>query len=139
MAEGIFRQLVADAGLSDAILIDSAGTSNYHAGEPAHPGTRRVLAKHGISYDNRARQIQRTDVVHPDTYVIAMDQENILDLRRQFGDLPRLYRLLDFASTTAVRDVPDPYYSNNFDQVYRLVEEGCKGLLVTIRSDEKLD
>lgn len=138
MAEGIFRQLVADADLSDQILIDSVGTGAYHAGESVHPGTRRVLAQNGIHYSHTARQIQPADITDPDTYVITMDQENFDDLRRRFGDLPRLFRLLDFAPEIPNRDVPDPYYRNNFEQVYKLVEAGCQGLLATIREDNGL-
>jgi protein-tyrosine phosphatase len=136
MAEGVFRQLVHNAGLDDRIDVDSAGTSSYHVGERAHPGTRRVLAHHGIQYDGRARQIRADDGAGETTYIVAMDQDNIEDLRARFGNHPRLFRLLDFATSAAVRDVPDPYYSNNFDNVYRLVEDGCRGLLKAIRSNE---
>lgn len=136
MAEAVFRQLVHEANLADAIEIDSAGTSSYHAGEPTHPGTRRVLAQHDIRHDGVARQIRAEDVADDHTYLVAMDQDNIDDLRRQFGEQPRLFRLLDFATSTAVRDVPDPFYLDNFEYVYRLVEDGCRGLLATIRSQE---
>lgn len=140
MAEAVFRQMVTDAGLADRILVDSAGTSTYHVGEAAHPGTRRVLSRHGIAYDGRARQIDVSDVGSPaeGIYLIAMDSENSAELRQRFGDLPHLYRLLDFASHTPVHDVPDPFYSDNFDYVYRLVEDGCRGLLGTIRRNERL-
>jgi protein-tyrosine phosphatase len=146
MAEAIFQRMVDEAGLSGAVEVASAGTSGYHEGELAHPGTRRVLARHGIEYGGRARQVQSPDVglaavaePPPDvTYIIAMDHDNLADLRQRFGDLPRLYRLLDFATHTPVRDVPDPYYSNNFDQVYRLVEDGCRGLLAHIRHEQHL-
>lgn len=136
MAEAVFRKMVADAGLSNQFHIDSVGTSNWHAGESACKGTRRVLAQHGINYQGRARAVQQSDVRNPDTYVIAMDEDNERDLRRRFGDLPRLYRLLDFAQRAEVRNVPDPYYEGNFEYVYELVVDGCQGLLATIRSRE---
>lgn len=138
MAEAVFQRLVDDAGLSDQITVDSAGTSAYHVGEIAHPGTRRVLAGHGIQYDGRARQIKSQDLNDGDTYVVAMDSENLEELRRRFGDVPHLHRLLDFATHTQVHDVPDPYYSDNFDYVYRLVDDGCRGLLEAIRKEEGL-
>lgn len=72
------------------------------------------------------------------TYVIAMDSENLEELRNRFGDVPHLHRLLDFATHTQVHDVPDPYYSDNFDYVYRLVDDGCRGLLEAIRKEEGL-
>ncbi len=138
MAEAVFQKLVDDAGLSAQIAIDSAGTSAYHVGELAHPGTRRVLSGHGIRYDGRARQIKPQDLNDGNTYVIAMDSENLEELRNRFGDVPHLHRLLDFATHTQVHDVPDPYYSDNFDYVYRLVDDGCRGLLEAIRKEEGL-
>ncbi len=137
MAEAIFQNIVAEAGLDDQISVDSAGTGSWHLGEPAHRGTRRVLEQQGIAYAGRARQVTRADM-DPAHYIIAMDQENVAELRRRFGDHPRLYRLLDFAAHSVERDVPDPYYTGNFDAVYRLVEEGCRGLLAKIREEEGL-
>jgi protein-tyrosine phosphatase len=62
----------------------------------------------------------------------------VRDVVRQYGQHPRLYRLLDFASHTQERDVPDPYYTGNFEYVYQLVQDGCQGLLATIRAENKL-
>jgi len=138
MAEAIFQQLVDDAGLNEQIRVDSAGTGNWHVGEPAHRGTRRVLTQHGINYVGRARHVNAAEVGAASTYVVAMDDSNLRDLRRRFGDLPNLVRLLDFAQKTAERNVPDPYYEGNFDYVYRLVDDGCRGLLAAIVAQEQL-
>lgn len=135
MAEAVFQKMVDEAGLSNQITVDSAGTGSWHVGEKAHRGTRRVLSQHGIEYNGRARQVRSQDL-DPQTYVIAMDQSNLTDLERAFGSHPRLYRLLDFASQNEVRDVPDPYYNGNFEYVYQLVSDGCAGLLATIREQE---
>ena len=138
MAEAIFQKLVDDAGLSERIEVDSAATSAYHVGEQAHPGTRRVLAHHGILYDGRARQLRPEDVNDNSSYLIAMDSDNAATLKQLYGEQPHIHRLLDFATHTPVHDVPDPYYSDNFDYVYRLVDDGCRGLLATIRANEGL-
>ena len=135
MAEGVFQKMVDDAGLSDQILVDSAGTGSWHVGEPAHRGTQKVLRQHGIVYNGRARQLNPNDVA-PDTYLIALDASNLQDLQRYAGQHARLFRLLDFASETQERDVPDPYYTGAFDYVYELVEDGCRGLLAAIRQRE---
>ena len=137
MAEAIFQKMVDEAGLSDQISVDSAGTGSWHVGEMAHRGTRRVLRQHGIEYRGRARQIADADV-EPETYIIAMSQSNVDTFRRRFGDHPHLHRLLDFANEADVDDVPDPYYSGNFEYVYRLVEDGCRGLLEYLRKQENL-
>ena len=138
MAEAVFQQMVDEAGLSDQIMVDSAGTGSWHIGERAHPGTRRILAQHGIDYDGRARRVRPSDLNGTKKYIVAMDQANIRDLRAFGESKMQIYRLLDFASNSDVRDVPDPYYSGNFEYVYQLVEDGCRGLLAKIRHDENL-
>ncbi len=70
------------------------------------------------------------------SYIIVMDGDNLAELEGRFGRHSRLYRLLDFASKTAEQDVPDPYYTGQFDYVYQLVKDGCAGLLKKIREQE---
>lgn len=135
MADGVFQEMVNEAGLQDRILVDSAGTSSYHVGEQAHRGTRSELKKHGIGYNGRSRQINNTDN-NPNTYLIAMDESNLSDLNRAFGQREKTYRLLDFATQNNEKNVPDPYYVGGFDYVYNLVEDGCAGLLEFIRQEE---
>lgn len=137
MAEAVFQKMVDEAGLGEQITVDSAGTGSWHVGEMAHRGTRRVLRQHDIDYAGRARQISDADV-DSQSYIIAMSQSNVDAFRQRFGDHTRLHRLLDFASEADVEDVPDPYYSGNFEYVYRLVEDGCRGLLAYIRDEEDL-
>jgi protein-tyrosine phosphatase len=132
MAEGVFRHLVAQAGLADRIVADSAGTGAWHVGEPPHHGTRRVLCERGIDYSHQARAVAPDDLTRFD-YLIALDSENLADLRRLArGGHPKIARLLDYAPSARTRDVPDPYYTGGFDAVYDLVEQGCRGLLERI-------
>jgi len=138
MAEAVFQQMVDDAGLSKEILVDSAGTGSWHIGEPAHSGTRQVLKEHGITYNGRARQVQPEDMQNESTYIVTMDDSNMSDLQRHYGTRPHLVRLLDFATQTTEKNVPDPYYSGNFAYVYQLVTDGCRGLLAAIRHEEGL-
>lgn len=135
MAEAVFSRMVAEAGLSEQIVVDSAGTGSWHVGEMAHRGTRRVLQEHGIDYTGRARQVTAEDVA-TETYVVAMDQSNVNELKRRFGRELHVYRLLDFVRESDSRDVPDPYYNGNFEHVYQLIEAGCYGLLEMIREEE---
>ncbi len=138
MAEAVFTQLVLEAGLSNHFAIDSAGTGSWHVGESPCEGTMQVLAEQGIPYHGRARVVGRADLADPNTYVLAMDAQNLRDLRSRFGDHPRLRRLLDFATATDERNVPDPYFDGGFDDVYQLVDDGCRGLLAAIRQQEGL-
>lgn len=138
MAEAVFGRMIDEAGLSGQIVVDSVGTSDWHAGEPPCAGTQRVLAQNGIAYIGRARQVTREDLADPATYVVAMDTQNLRDLRQRYGEHPRLSRLLDFATKTNERNVPDPYYEGGFDRVYELIRDGCRGLLDTIREENLL-
>ena len=84
-AEGVMRALVADAGLSDAIEIDSAGTGGWHAGAP--PDSRAVAAARlrGIELTGAARQVRRRDFEDFDL-LVALDADNARDLRRLAPD-----------------------------------------------------
>lgn len=134
MAEAVFADLVAQAGLSDAIAVDSAGTARYHVGEPPCPGTQRIFKTHNLPYAGRARQISVADL-HAFDYLIALDSSNKIDVQSMLareGIEKPVYRLLDFAAGVDVPDVPDPYYVGNFEKVYDLVLAGCVGLLARI-------
>jgi len=139
MAEAVFRHMVDEAGLSHAIEVDSAGTGSWHVGERAHRGTRDVLARHGIPYEGRARQVQRDDFGRFD-YILAMDDDNLYDLKQMMppGSTVKLARFLDFAPHVPVREVPDPWYDGRFDEVYELVQQGAAGLLKHIRREHGL-
>ncbi|MCB0192638.1 MAG: low molecular weight phosphotyrosine protein phosphatase [Anaerolineae bacterium] len=138
MAEAVFKHLVEQEGLVSHFNIDSVGTSSYHIGDLAHRGTRRVLSDHGIKCTSIARQINRRDLETTD-YIVAMDQSNVSDLqyasRGVLAD-DRISLLLSYADGVTRLDVPDPYYSGNFEEVYQLVEAGCRGLLAHIREEQ---
>ena len=135
MADGVFQQMVNDAGLADAIHVDSCGTGGWHKGERAHRGSRAVLEAHDIPYNGRSRQVTAKDMADDNTWVIAMDASNMRDLKSRFGEHPRLYRLLEFSEKYEdVADGPDPYYSGGFDYVYELVVDGCEGLLKHVQT-----
>lgn len=137
MAEAIFKHMVEQEGLADRFQIDSVGTGDYHVGDPAHPGTRQVLAAHSIRCDSIARQLNRRDLAEAD-YLIAMDESNARDIQRVGRTNGQLHLLLDFAENSPTREVPDPYYTGNFERVYQLVSAGCAGLLAHIRAEQQL-
>jgi protein-tyrosine phosphatase len=133
MAEAIFRDLVEKEGVADRFEISSAGTGDWHVGEPAHRGTRETLRRHGIEPDGLiAKHVSQAMLDRAD-YVVAMDAENVSDLRSWRIDRQRVSRLLDYAPGGATRDVPDPYYDGRFELVYQLVSAGATGLLQHIR------
>lgn len=140
MAEAIFRHLIEKENLSDKIATDSAGTSGWHDGKPPHEGTLEILNKYDIaSHQLISRKITTEDLNNFD-YVIVMDDSNMEDLLA-FGN-PRstthLGKLCDFIKNSLYENVPDPYFTGDFNETYELVTAGCKGLLQFIkeRGDE---
>jgi len=136
MAEGVFQHLVNEAGLSDKIMVDSAGTAGYHSGEPAHSGTRKVLHDHDIAYNGRSRQLDRMDF-HDYDYILAMDNSNFNNIKavQPKNTEPNIVMFLSYAEGVRETEVPDPYYTGGFDHVYNLVLAGAEGLLATIRKE----
>lgn len=136
MAEAVFRDLVKKENLQDSITCDSAGTGGWHIGNPPHEGTREILKKNLISDEGiLARQLHIADLASFD-YLIAMDnsnRENIRLLNEQLEE-NKIHLLMNFAENRVYDEVPDPYYTGKFDEVFQMVTMGCKGLLQDIRS-----
>ena len=129
MAEFVMKKMVEEAGVSHLFEIASAATSTEEIGNPVYPPARRKLAEHGICCDGKtARQITRGDYRHFD-HIIAMDRNNLRNLRRVIGeDIDgKISLMMDY--TDRPGDVADPWYTGDFDATWRDVEEGCQGLL----------
>jgi len=129
MAACVMKALVKEAGVGNAVYIDSAATSREELGNPIYPPARRTLQEHGIPLDgHRATQLQRQDYARYD-YLVGMDGQNIANMKRILGSDPagKIHRLLDFAGSGA--DIPDPWYTGDFEATYQQVTLGCRGLL----------
>lgn len=147
MAEAVMRHLVALEGLGDAIEVDSAGTGDWHLGHPPHEGTRGLLDRQGISYEGmKARLVTVGDYRRFD-YIVCMDAKNLRDARVVFGDssqdesgeeAPAVFTFMELLPDRGIADVPDPYYSGNFDEVYEMVEAGCKVLQERIKEARRV-
>lgn len=129
MAEAVMRNMVEKRGLSDQIKVDSAATSAWHIGEPPHKGTKEKLKEYGITSSGlKGRQLTKEDFEAFD-YIVGMDSSNVRNIRVMCGqpDHPKIFRFLDL--TSHKKDVPDPYYTGDFQGTYELVAEGCEALL----------
>lgn len=132
LAEGIFCRLVADRGLEDRFVVDSAGTAGYHVGEPPDHRSVEVAARRGVHLTSRARKATQRDMDLPGV-VVAMDDSNRRALERLQGRGGRAEIVLmrDYDVEDAGADVPDPYYGGpgGFDEVYEMLARSCEGLL----------
>ena len=132
-AEVVFRDIAARAGLARRIAVDSAGTGDWHVGNP--PDWRAIAhaARRGYRLEHlRARQVRARDFADFD-YLLAMDGANLdaLAALRPAGFAGHLGLFLDLAPELGVRDVPDPYDGGPeaFERMLDLVEEGARALV----------
>ncbi len=135
-AHGVFEQRVAEEGLASYIHIDSAGTGDWHLGEPPDP--RTLLAGQQRGYDLshlRARQVQTSDFDQFD-YILAMDRKNLVNLQQLQPQhfTGHLGLFLPFGQDS-IEEVPDPYAggADGFEEVLDLIERAAEGLLAHLR------
>ncbi|MFI0810856.1 low molecular weight protein-tyrosine-phosphatase [Streptomyces echinatus] len=140
MAESVFRARVAEAGLENLVVADSAGTGGWHEGEPADPRTVSVLEEHGYGSEHTARRFQPSWFARLDL-VIALDAGHLRALRRLAPTEAdaRKIRLLSSYDPAAGEDldVPDPYYGgrDGFEECLEMVEAASTGLLAAVREE----
>lgn len=135
MAEFLFKDMVKKAGIAGRFQIASAATSREEIGHDTDPRTRKKLDENNIPYTRRkARQITRRDYEEYD-YIIAMDDSNVRDMKRITGEDTegKVAKLLSF--TGKRDDIPDPWYTGDFDAAYDDIEKGCRGLLEYLKKE----
>jgi protein-tyrosine phosphatase len=136
-AEGVFRKLVAEAGLADRVTVASAGTHGYHVGEPPDERSCAAALRRAVDIGaQRAQRVKRADFVEYDL-ILAMDRGHYRALRSMApGDAAHRVRLfLDFAPELGIKDVPDPYYGgpDGFEDVLDMIETASAALLAELR------
>lgn len=135
------RAVLEEAGLSDSVELDSAGTIDFHTGKSPDARMRSAAKAHGYQFVGSARQVQREDLARFDL-ILAMDRANLHDLRAlvDADDSETLEKLALFASFCRSAEfpdeVPDPYYGGEegFHEVVRMVEDGCSGILEWVKA-----
>lgn len=135
-AHGVFRRKVQQAGWADAVHVDSAGTHNYHPGEPPDERSQQHAAQRGYDLsDLRARQLCESDFVRSDL-LLCMDWDNLALVQEACPPEQRhkLRRLTEFCQRLDSPVVPDPYYggAGSFEHVLDLIEDACCGLLAHV-------
>lgn len=133
-AEGVVRALAERQGVAHLHEFDSAGTHDYHIGEPPDRRTRATAQQRGYDLSKlRARQVAMADFERFDL-ILAMDRANLdwLQVRCPEAQRHKLRLFLDYAENHPEEEVPDPYYggAQGFEHVLDLVEDAARGLLI---------
>lgn len=133
-AHGVLRHKVAARGLAERIRVDSAGTHNYHPGEPPDPRSLTHARRRGYDFgDLRARQLLEADFARADL-ILVMDWDNLALVQALCPPYAghKVRRLTEFCRQHDATVVPDPYYGGGagFEAVLDLVEDACEGVLL---------
>lgn len=131
--EGVARVLIENAGLAERFELDSAGTHDYHVGEPPDKRSQQAALQRGYDLSAlRARQVADEDFVRFDR-ILAMDLRNLAALQQRCPPSFRhkLALFLDYAEGFDEQEVPDPYYGGvvGFETVLDMAEAGARGLI----------
>ena len=135
------RHLVGEAKLAERILIDSAGTGDWHIGEPPDERAQQAAGRRGYELAAlRGRQIAAADFERFDL-LIAMDNKNVAALRQTclLGQRDKIRLLMEFVPEAdhrwgGAREVVDPYFggAEGFEQVLDQCEAACRGLIAAL-------
>jgi protein-tyrosine phosphatase len=133
MAEGVFRQMVRQAGLEEVVQVASAGTHAFHAGEAPDKRAQSAAIRRGVDIaDLRARRVTDEDFAAYDM-ILAMDWDNLALLQQMAPKSAhhKLQLLMRFASDHESATIPDPYYGQQpgFEQALDYIQDACNGLL----------
>lgn len=123
-AEGVARQLMP------GIATDSAGTSDWHIGEPPYGPMQAAASARGYDLsDLRARQFTAADFTRFDL-ILGMDAKNIAEIEslRPPGNTTPVQLFTSYAPETGADHVPDPYFTRDFDGALDLIEAAARGL-----------
>ncbi|CAN5196042.1 low molecular weight protein-tyrosine-phosphatase [soil metagenome] len=139
MAEGVMRAMAADRGIT--IAVDSAGTGDWHVGQPPDRRAIATALAYGVDIGGlRGRQVDPDDF-HLFTHVVAMDLENFQDLRalQPANGTARLLLLLDHLPGREGEGVTDPYFGGDagFETVWQDIAGAVGGLLDAIARDQR--
>lgn len=136
-AEGVLRHLAGLEAPDLGIIVDSAGTADYHTGAAPDVRSQRAALRRGIDISNlRARRVTREDFARFD-FILAMDRQNLeaLEAMRPKNSRARVALFLDYAPALNVSEVPDPYYggTEDFEKVLDLTAAASRGLLAHLQ------
>ena len=135
-AEGVLRHKLREAGLANQVEVASAGTGDWHVGNP--PDKRSLAAAKLRGYDlsaQRAQQVSRADFASYDL-ILAMDNSNLRNLKALQPSTGKAELDLFLRRYEGeVDEVPDPYYDGDqgFEQVLDLIERACDQLLIEVK------
>lgn len=143
MAEGALRMRIDEAGLSKQLLVDSAGTGGWHAGEPPDHRAMATAERNGVDISMlRARQLQVADFRDFD-WLLCADRNNLRDVRTRAPAAAhdRVALLREWAGAEKGAQIADPYTGSqcHFDAVWAQVDTAAQAIVARFVQQRGLD
>ncbi|MDX1684546.1 MAG: low molecular weight protein-tyrosine-phosphatase [Saprospiraceae bacterium] len=129
LAEGILRRKADARGLN--ISVDSAGTSDWHEGEPPDPRSVEIARKKGLDISGQRSRPFSTEDFEKFDLILCMDKENlqnVLSLTDKDAHRTKVELMLAYLEEDDLNEVPDPYWGGGFDHVFELLDRACSNL-----------
>ncbi|WP_408953422.1 low molecular weight protein-tyrosine-phosphatase [Lysobacter sp. Hz 25] len=139
VAEGVLRARIASSSVAGRVELDSAGTGDWHVGEPPDRRSIANAAEHGVDISGlRARQLAASDYTEFD-WLLCADRANLRDVRARAprGARARSALLLDWCGLETEGEVPDPYTGGpaQFEHVFQLLDRAADGAIARLREE----
>lgn len=131
-AEGVVRTMALE--LAHELILDSAGTSDWHVGEAPYGPMQVAAGARGYDLSAlRARQFSAQDF-HSFDLIVAMDEANLqnIEAMRPAGAETPVRLFAEYAEGQSTHEVPDPYYTRDFNGVLDLIEQAARGMLTQL-------
>lgn len=139
VAEGVLRSRIETSSVAGRVELDSAGTGDWHVGEPPDRRSIANAAEHGVDISGlRARQLAASDYTEFD-WLLCADRANLRDVRARAprGARARSALLLDWCGLETEGEVPDPYTGGpaQFEHVFQLLDRAADGAIARLREE----
>lgn len=141
-AEAVMNKLIEVKNMQNLIQVNSAGTIDYHVGEPADPRMIVHAEKRGYELKSIARQFDSNMDFDNFDYIVTMDNEitediKALDFYEMYQD--KIHTMVSFSTKFDIAEVPDPYYGGKegFELVLDILEDSASGLLEKVQNEIK--
>lgn len=127
MAEYILKDKLRKQGIKN-VIVDSKATSYEEQGNDMYPKAKNILKEHNIQFSIReAKRLEKEDYDKYDVFYY-MEDKNLRNIERIFDKTDKCKKLL-------IKDIEDPWYTNNFEKVYEEIDEGCQEIIKLLKNN----
>ncbi|MDE6893855.1 MAG: low molecular weight phosphotyrosine protein phosphatase [Malacoplasma sp.] len=135
MAEFLFKKII-QKNANNKYEVLSAGTSGWNDGDDMHTETKKILNNLKIDVSNFYSKKLTDEIFQKSDYIFVMDNQNYKDVIKKFGESKKVKKITDYSTTKKYSEVPDPWYTKNFDETYQILNDALLNIYEKIENNE---